>query len=188
VNSFRWIWIAPSIILGLGLTRLLSAVVAAFRSRGHATLDWVPFGWAGCIFVWQVQYLWAVIELPNLVQTWTLLEFLMLLGLSLLLFVAAALVLPPTELAPGESLTESFRRDGRWALLCLSGWACNAIVVNWYLFDIALLSHPTALLTVEAALPLAFLAIPSRRAREGITLLGVATTLWVAWALSPKSY
>ena len=137
MNSFRVIWIAPSTILGLGIARLLSDAVLVFKARSRARLDWVPLSWAGCIFVWQIQYLWGIIELPNLVQTWTRIDFLLLLGLSLLLFIAAALVLPDSELNRGESLADSFRRDGRWALVALSGWGCNTLVVNWVMFSMS---------------------------------------------------
>lgn len=188
LNSFRWIWVAPSIILGLGVTRLLSDAIIVFRSRSRAPVDWVPLVWAGCIFVWQVQYLWAVIELPNLSETWTLIHFLLLLGLSLLLFIAAALVLPDSQLKEGESLADYFRQDGRWALVALSAWGCNAIVANRVLFNMSPLSYEAGLLTALVVLPAAFLATPSRRAREAITVFNLALTLWAAWDLSPKSY
>ena len=60
------------------------------------------------------------IECTSLVRTWTPLQFLALLGFPLVLFVAAALVLPLTELQSGDTLAASFERDGRWALLFLS--------------------------------------------------------------------
>ena len=188
LNSFRWIWVAPSIILGLGITRLLSDGIIVFRSRSRAKLDRIPLVWAGCIFVWQVQYLWAVIELPNLSGTWTLIDFLLLLGLSLELFIAAALVLPDSQLKEGESLADSFRHDGRWALLALSGWGCNAIIVNWVLFKLSPLSYEGGLLTAVVVLPAVYLATPSRRAREVITVANLALTIWAAWEFSPKSY
>lgn len=112
VNSFRWISVALSLILGFGITWLLSAAVAMFRSRTLARLDWIPLVWAACVFFWQLQYWWAVIELPRLVSTWHLGQFMILVALALLLFVTAALVLPPTQLAEGENLAESFKRDG----------------------------------------------------------------------------
>ena len=101
-------------IVGLGVTRLLTSGVAVFRSRGSARLDWVPIAWAACVFIWQIQYWWAIIELADLHETWTLGDFLILLGLALLLFIAAALVLPHSELLDGSDLGESFKRDGRW--------------------------------------------------------------------------
>ncbi len=151
-------------------------------------MDWVPLVWAVCIFVWQVQYLWAVIELPNFSQAWTLIDFLLLLSLSLLLFIAAALVLPDSELPAGESLADVFRRDGRWALLALSAWACTAIVTNLVLFEASLVSFQVVMLLLLALLPAAFLAIPSRRVREVVTGGNLVLTLWAAWELSPKAY
>lgn len=188
MNSFQSVWIAPSIILGIGLTRLLSDSVTVFRSRTRAKIDWVPLVWAACIFVWQVQYLWAVIELPNLVKTWGLVDFLILLGLSLFLFVASALVLPDTELREGETYTDSFRLNGRWALLAVSGWGALALIADWLLFGLAPLSYESGLQACVIVLPAVFLATEARRAREAITVVNLAVTLWAAWQFSPKFY
>ena len=71
-----------AIILGIGIARILSSSVAAFKSRNRAQLTWIPFVWAGCIFIWQVQYWWALVELPRLIEVWTLHSFLLLVGLA----------------------------------------------------------------------------------------------------------
>lgn len=124
-NPFRWIAVALSIILGVGTTRLLSSLVAAFRSRSHAPLDWIPFAWAGGIFIWQLQYWWAINELPRFTKVWTLWSFLVLVSLTLLLFVSAALVSPPSELREMEKLRSAFERDGRWPRSApTSAWRC----------------------------------------------------------------
>lgn len=188
LNAFRWIWVAPSIILGLGIARLLSQAVTVFKSRSRTVIDWVPLAWAACIFIWQVQYLWAVIELPSLAGTWRLADFLLLIGLSLLLFIAAALVLPDSELRADDTLANAFQRDGRWALLALAGWGCNALLANWVLFSMSPLSYEGGLLTALVILPTLFLMTGSRRAREAISVANLALTLWSAWALSPKAY
>jgi hypothetical protein len=93
MDSFRWIAVVLSMILGLGVTRLLSSAVEVFRSRHQAKMDWVPFVWAGCIFIWQLQFWWGIIELPSLVKAWSVGSFLVLVSLTLLLFVSAGLVL-----------------------------------------------------------------------------------------------
>jgi|GEM_PF-3674649 len=82
MDAFKWISVVLSMILGLGVTRLLAATVAVFRSRKRARLDWVPLAWAGCIFLWQLQYWWAIIELPGMIQHWTIGSFLMLVSLK----------------------------------------------------------------------------------------------------------
>lgn len=72
MESFRWIAVVLSMILGLGVARLLSSGVEVFRSRSNGKFDWVPLLWAGCIFLWQLQFWWGIIELPGLIQAWTI--------------------------------------------------------------------------------------------------------------------
>ena len=102
-----------------------------FRSRSYAHLDWIPLVWAGCVFFWQLQYWWAIIELPGMIKTWHLGQFMILVALALLLFLAAALVLPPTELKDDEDLADLFKRDGHWALPFLSLYFLAAFVADW---------------------------------------------------------
>jgi hypothetical protein len=167
---------------------LLSGGVVVFISRTHARLDWLPMAWAACIFIAQLQYWWAVIELASFNETWTIGTFLLLLGLPLMLFAAAALVLPQTELPEGADLREWFNRDGRWALLFLCAYYILAVLANWILWKHSPLSSWDALEGPMIVLPLAFNFISSRRAREIITVLFIGLTLWECWQLSPKSY
>lgn len=115
-------------------------------------------------------------------------DFALLLTLSLLLFVAGALVLPDSEMAAGGSLEESFRQDGRWALLALSLWCCSAVAVNWKWFDLSPKSVEAVIMLAVAVVPLVYLIAPSKRVREWVSIANVALTLWAVWVLSPKSY
>lgn len=171
MKSFGWIAVPLAMIFGLGITRLLTSGVAVFKTRERAQTDWVPIAWAACTFVLLLQYWWAVIELTALIEIWSLGKFLLLLGLVLFLFVAAALVLPVKGLRKGRSLSESFNRDGRWALCFLSGYFLLAMATNWLIWGVSPISLSGGLLVILALLPLAFLVIPSRRAREVITIL-----------------
>ncbi|MBY0399717.1 hypothetical protein K2X89_05440, partial [Myxococcota bacterium] len=130
MDSFRWISVAFSMILGLGVTRVLSGAILVFRSRRRATLDWIPLAWAFAVFVLQLQFWWAVIELARVERVWSLFDFLSMIAIPLLLFAAAALVLPAEELDPGERLEEEFERDGRFGVLCLSVYAAAALFVD----------------------------------------------------------
>lgn len=188
MDSFRWIAVALSMILGLGVTRLLSAMVAVFRSRHRVRLDWIPLAWAGCIFMWQLQYWWAVIELPSLIHVWTLPKFLTLIFLTLLLFVAAALVLPPDELKERDSLWDSFERDGRWALVALSLYFMLALFADWKLWDISPISTPGELLATLALLPLLYVMGRRRWLEVIITLSYIPLSIWAILVLSPASY
>lgn len=188
MDSFRWIAVTLSLILGFGVTRLLSAGVAMFRSRSHAQLDWIPLVWAGCIFFWQIQYWWAVIELPRLIQTWYLGQFMILLGLALLLFVTAALILPASELGENEKLSDAFERDNHWALACLSAYFAMAFFADWHFWGISPISYLGGLLGGLCLIPLMFIATSSRKAKGVLTVLYVILSLWSGWELSPKVY
>ena len=133
MDTFRWIAVVVSMILGLGVTRLLSSAVAVFKSRRRAAVDWLPLVWALVIFVQQIDFWWSLEELSILVPKWTFAEFLMLVALVLVLFLAAALILPQAEMERGDTLRGFFDRDGRYALLALAVFSLLAILAN---FDI----------------------------------------------------
>jgi hypothetical protein len=188
MDTFRWIGVTFSMILGLGITRVLAGGVAVFRSRRHARIYWLPLAWGAAIFVLQIQFWWAILELPRLVPSWGIVEFLLLLGVPVSLFVAAAMVLPPNDLQPGEDLAELFDRDGRWGVVCLSIYAALAFSVDWVLFHEALGAPSMWFLIGEFVLPLTLVPRAMARARPAITLIYLGLVLWSSWVLSPKEY
>jgi hypothetical protein len=188
MESFRWIAIALSIVLGLGVTRLLASLVVVFKSRNKSKLDWIPLVWAGTIFLWQIQFWWAIIELPGIVKVWTLGSFLTLLSLTLLLYVSAALVLPHTELKDKESLLVSFELDGRWSLVSLSAYFALALFSDWWFWGISPITLKGASLIALIILPHAFLWSRSRRLQEAISIMYILLSICSAIELSPASY
>jgi hypothetical protein len=172
----------------MGMTRLCSDAITLFRSRHDIQIDWIPLVWAICIFLWQIQYLWAIIELPGFVQKWTLLDFFLLLFLSLALFVSAALILPDAQMRAGTRLEENFLRDGRWSLIALSTWGVAAVIVDITLFEVPLLSKDIGLMALVTIVPLVYLITRDRLLKALITSGNLLLTLWAAWVLSPKYY
>ncbi|WP_221030012.1 hypothetical protein [Actomonas aquatica] len=151
-------------------------------------MDPIPILWAISIFVWQIQYLWAVIELSNYGRAWTLFDFLLLVGLSLSLFIASALVLPDAELSGDKDLSQSFQSDGRWSLAALSFWGALAIITDRLLFSTGLLSIDIVLMGFATILPVGFLVLKKRQLQTTITIVYLALTLASSWILSPKAY
>jgi len=187
MDTFRWIAVVVSMILGLGVARLLTGAVAVFRARDRAALDWPPLFWAAAIFIQQIAFWWSLEDAAGRVTTWTLPTFLMLVALVLFLFLAAALVLPAGDMAEGESLRASFEKDGRWALVALAAFNAVVILANWVIWRADPLSESVRLNVALTIVPLAgFLG--SRRVQAIAAVAYVAVAIWGVAELSPASY
>lgn len=131
MDTFRWLAVVLSTILGLATTRILSGFVSAFKMRHRVTPDWLPLLMAAVVLIEVFQFWWALAELLTRPQ-WSMIDFGLLLGLAMTLFVAAALITPSdADLADGPAF---FQRDGRYALLVLALFHVGALVTNWWLW------------------------------------------------------
>ncbi|MEZ5330951.1 MAG: hypothetical protein R2991_02605 [Thermoanaerobaculia bacterium] len=187
MTVFEYVTAALLLILGIGVTQLLTDVVDAFRRRQTTPLDWIPMTWAALVFAAQMQFVWAVYELNGLRSAWTAVEFTGVLLLALLLFVAGALVVPRASDEATDAWTQ-FLQDGRWALLVLIAFFVAAYVVNIGLFDESPLSVANLENLVLAALLAVILRSRSRRAWRWLTLLFVVLYAISIGLLSPASY
>lgn len=187
MDTFRWISVVVAMILGLGVARLLASAITVFRARRRTALDWPPLVWAAAIFVQQVTFWWSLEEAGSLIGRWTFPAFLLLVGLVLALFVAAALILPFNDMADGQSLAAYFREDGRWALLALAAFNAIAIVGNSAIWREGLLSESVSLNLALTVLPIAGF-FGSRRVQAFAALVYLVVAVWGAIALSPAAY
>jgi len=188
MSPFEFVSVALSFVLGLGITRLLSSAVNVFRWRNDIEIHWIPLAWAGAVFLFQIQYWWAIFELNELVEIWTLLHFLTLLSLALFLFVAGALVLPMSKPAETTSLLENFEHNGRWALVFLSGYFLLSVWANWYFWETSPVSYIGALIAALLIGQILFLTIRNLRVRGVLTALFLGLTVWCCLEFSPSSY
>jgi len=187
VDTFRWISVAVSMILGLGLARLLTAAVAQFHARRHRTSDWLPWAWATIIFCQHIDFWWNLEELAALVSRWDVGGFLVLVGLVLALFLSAALILPPTDSDRIVSLRDYFECDGRWALAVLAGYNALAIAANLAFWGTRITSLATLINAIVVVLPvIAFAA--ARPIRRAATIAYLAVAAAGMAMLSPLGY
>lgn len=173
MNSFTPISTIISMVLGLGVTRMLLGLIAVFRSRHRASVDWLPLAWAAIIFLTQMQYWWAVTHIPPEFQSWSFESFVALTGFTGLLFVCGALLLPPAEMADRESLRTFFEADGKWALPFLALFFALSLAVNVFYFRVALFELWALFNLVATALPLAVFFSESRSVRATVTLVAL---------------
>jgi len=187
LDTFRWISVVISLLLGLGVTRLLLGAIGVFRARHRGVFDWIPILWAVAIFFQQITFWWGLEAAGSAVTNWTLPAFIMLVGLTLALFLAAALILPFDTLGEGETLRTYFERDGRFGLLGLAAFNAIAILANAAIWQEGLLAESVRLNLVLTIVPIAGFLGP-RRAQTGAALAYTVIVVWAIVELSPFSY
>ena len=188
MTSFEYFSVALSLVLGLGITQLLLGVLRVFRTQGRQKIHWIPLTWAAAIFIWQIQYWWALFELHTLMESWTQGGFVLLLASAILLFISGALVLPASESQQSNELLTYFRDDGKWALLALVAYSAISLWVNWLLYGRSPLNDVTALLIAFSALALTAFFFARTRSLGIITILFFVLTVYTFSVAAPTKY
>lgn len=113
MDAFSYLSVLLSIILGLGLTQLLTAVGRVIRHRDRVRVDWLPMLWAGVLLIVYVQVWWSMFGMRQL-QSWTFVEFLVVLLQTVTLYMMAAMLLPEQIDEGGVDLRSFYDRHHRW--------------------------------------------------------------------------
>lgn len=177
LGEFRMTTTVLSMVIGLGVTRLLMSLVTVFRIRREADIDWMPLTWAGALLLIQLQLWWALSQLASVQQSFTFADFIFLVMLTLLLFLAAALLLPSRTEDEKAGLRVYFEQDGRYGLLALAGYIFMGIATNFLFFEMTPLAEWGVLDLPMVVLPVAAFLATARRMRAWITIAYVPLTI-----------
>lgn len=171
MSNFPVIATILSMILGLSVTRLLTGLVTLFRIRHTTPIDWVPIVWAAVLFSIQLEFWWAINQLPKLEDSFSFLEFIFFVLLTLMLFITASLLLPNRSEDEADGVQVYFEKDGRYALLSLSAFLVLGFILNVFILHSPMLAYWAMLDVLMITLPtVAFLA-KSRKIYAAITLI-----------------
>ncbi len=96
MTPFEYLSVLISIVLGLGVTELLSGVQRLAHGRSRVRFHWLPLAWTGLLFVTLVQWWWAAFGFRER-MAWDFFSFLLVLLVPVLLYLAAAMVLPAAD-------------------------------------------------------------------------------------------
>jgi hypothetical protein len=169
VDAFSYLSVLLSIVLGLGLTQLLTATGRLIRHRDRVRVNWLPVLWAALLFLIYVQVWWAMYGL-RLRREWTFLGFSVVLAQTATLYIMAAVALPEEIDEAGTDLGVYFDRHHRWFFACFL-----ATLVISVAKDVVLagrLPEPTNLAFhgVLAVGCIAGILLRRRRAQQGLGL------------------
>ncbi|HEY0778498.1 MAG TPA: hypothetical protein VGD56_11090 [Gemmatirosa sp.] len=114
-EEFQYLTVLISIVLGLGITQLLTGIGRLAQARGRVRLYWPAALWVGLLFLVHVQSWWAIFALRDH-RGWTFLAFLVVLMTPTSLYLMAALALPDIDVRSGESvdLRAHYYAQARW--------------------------------------------------------------------------
>jgi hypothetical protein len=121
MTPFEYQAVLISIVLGLGITHLLSSVHRLVQARQQVRLYWLPVAWTALLFVGQVEWWWANFQLLSN-SDYNFFYFLFILLSPVALYLAAAFVLPDIE--PG------LQYDLRGYYYGVRGWFFGALALQ----------------------------------------------------------
>jgi hypothetical protein len=175
MDSFSYLSVFISLILGLGVTHLLTGVAAIIRSRRELKIWWPTPLWIATTFLIQVQTWWAMFTLRT-VEHWSFAAFLIILLQPVAIFMMAALIVPRTVDGRTIDLRDEYFREFRWffsALLIALGasLAKNLVLTGSLPQPINLAAHLLFIAIATAALVSRSARIQLMFALSGLALL-----------------
>lgn len=125
MDAFSYLSVILSIVLGLGMTQVLTAFGRLIRHRDRVEEDWLPILWAVSLLVIFVQVWWAMFGM-RVRQQWTFFEFSIVLAQTATLYIMAAVALPEDVPETGVNLRDYYERHHRWFF----GWFLATLVIS----------------------------------------------------------
>lgn len=112
-DAFNYLAVLLSIIIGLGMTQVLTATGRLIRHRAVVRFYWPAMVWAGLLLLVYVQSWWAMFGLRGLPH-WRFIDFLIVLTQTITLYMMAAVALPETVGDEIVDLREHYRTQHAW--------------------------------------------------------------------------
>jgi hypothetical protein len=135
VDAFSYLSVLISIILGLAITEILQGLRGLVIARARVRMYWPSVAWAVLTILVSVQSWWAMFGMRQL-ESWTFVQFAVVLIQVIATYMLAALVLPDFEGDHTIDLRTHYFRQIRWfsATRCAScsrasrrTWSCRDI-------------------------------------------------------------
>jgi hypothetical protein len=120
MDSFSYLSVLLSIILGLAITQVLQGFRGLMLARSRLRAYWPCLLWAFILLVMDVQAWWAMYDLRER-RDWNFFTFAVVLAQTVPLYLLAGLVLPDAGNAEAIDLRTHYYENHRWffALLAL---------------------------------------------------------------------
>ena len=118
MDTFSYLSVLISIVLGLGITNLLGGMATLLSRRADVRMYWPLPIWLVTLFLIHVQTWWTMFGLRR-VGHWSFAEFLIVLMQPVLLYLMTALIQPRRDETGALDLKAAFLRESRPFFICL---------------------------------------------------------------------
>jgi hypothetical protein len=176
MSDFEFISIILSIVVGLGITRVLSGLSSVIEHRNELRVSWLPLGWAIGVLLWQVAFWLGTVNSTRHRPEWTVATFGVLLFLAVGLYFVSALVLPG-RIDSTTDLSEHFEHVRKPFFSVYAAWSVVGSMLGGWDNFVALGPPYWIGQTVGVLAGLLGVATPSRRVHVGILVLHLAALL-----------
>jgi hypothetical protein len=188
VQIFSHLSVLISIVLGLGLTHLLSRIGELFQARAtygdQVHIYWVQMAWVIIIFVAHVQLWWALYLWTERLESASFFDFILVLLGPVTLFLASRIVLPDIEDNPTIDLKEYFHAIRPWFFTMLALYPVVAAVTEFALEDWSLRPSRLMQLALSAVvLPGAFVRSEHFHRALVLLILGIVLVFITSFTL-----
>jgi hypothetical protein len=112
MNPFAYLSVLTSIVLALGIARVLTGLGKLLQARGRILIYWVHLVWSLNVFLYQVLNWWILFRWQRQEQ-WTFFLFLFVLLSPTITFLLSVLLFPD-RLEDGIDLKQHFYANHRW--------------------------------------------------------------------------
>ena len=137
MTQHEYIFIAISIILGLAITRLLHTAAMLTRSHHRVVFHWSSTLWALSVLIYILQLWWIGWGLRN-VESWTFIDFLVLVFGSILVYGSAEMALPSPDNKQFDMLHHN-QNLGRLSAVFMATYVLVGPYVNIVMLDSAII-------------------------------------------------
>ena len=112
MSVFEYLGVLLSVVIGLGLTHLLTGLSKTIHHRDTIRPYWVQLMWVFNTALYIVAVWWGMFSWSGQ-SSWGFLQFLFILLYAILLFLLASLLFP-WDMSPDQDLEEHFWRTRAW--------------------------------------------------------------------------
>ncbi len=133
MSPFEYLSVFISILLGLGITQLITGVADLFLRATRAKLYWLHMVWVLLVFFLHIQEWWSLYELRD--EVWSLPGFVFQLVYPITLFLLARLLFPfgmDGEPDP-DTVRNHYLGNYRTFFFLISFLAANALLENHFI-------------------------------------------------------